>query len=189
MENFSLFFRMGLDHILSPDALDHQLFLLSLVAGFTLRDIKPLLILITAFTIGHSITLAFCSSGHIRISSYFIELLIPFTILISGLMALRRPGVSASKMKWLYPAAGIFGLIHGMGFANTLKAMLGREQSLLLPLFGFNVGLELGQLVVILAWVSLFAVLGIWYKNTVLMGRISGVLAVLGAVWMMADRF
>jgi hypothetical protein len=188
MDNFSLFFRMGLDHILSPEALDHQLFLLALVAGFSIKDLRPLLILVTAFTIGHSLTLALCSSGQIRISSYTIELLIPFTILISGVSVLVRPAVSQKKLAWMYPSAGIFGLIHGMGFANTLKAMLGREESLLLPLFGFNLGLELGQLVVILVWFSLFGLLALWYKNYALMGRICGLLAIVGALWMMAGR-
>ncbi len=96
---------------------------------------------------------------------------------------------SGPKLAGLYPLAGFFGLIHGMGFANTLKSMLGREQSLLWPLFGFNLGIELGQILVIVLWLSIFALLSPWVKNARLLARICGLLAMLGSIWMVVERF
>jgi ABC-type antimicrobial peptide transport system permease subunit len=189
MVDFQLYFSLGLEHILSPDALDHQLFLLALVAGYTLKDWKTWLVLITAFTLGHSLTLALSSSGQIRLSSYWIELIIPFTIFLAGLFGFVFPWNKASKKKRLYPLSGLFGLVHGLGFANTLKAMLGKEQSLIMPLFGFNIGLELGQLLVIVLFLSLLSMVEFWFKKPILITRICSLLAIFGASYMIWERF
>lgn len=149
--SFFLYFKLGWEHIVSADALDHQLFLLALVVPFTFRDRRNLFFLITSFTIGHCITLALSAQKVVAFSSYIIELLIPFTILVTalfqGLKSLRNPSQNQSQS--LFGMAGFFGLIHGLGFANTLKSLLGREESLLVPLAGFNLGIEAGQLVVL----------------------------------------
>lgn len=150
-DSFLLYLKLGWEHIVSADAIDHQLFLLALVVPFSFRDRRNLFFLITAFTIGHCITLALSAQKVISFSSYIIELLIPVTILITALFQgmksfLDRPQQEPGS---LYGMAGFFGLIHGLGFANTLKSLLGREESLLVPLAGFNLGIEAGQIAVL----------------------------------------
>ncbi|WP_028122727.1 HupE/UreJ family protein [Epilithonimonas tenax] len=146
MKDFLFYLQLGWDHIISLDALDHQLFILALIAAYSFKDFKRLLILITAFTIGHCITLALASFDMMRVKSSWIEFLIPCTIVITALDNILFRG----KRPYQYYFALFFGLIHGMGFANTARMMLAKEQSITVPLLGFNVGLELGQIVMVL---------------------------------------
>jgi hypothetical protein len=150
-ESFLLYLKLGWEHIVSADAIDHQLFLLALVVPFSFRDRRNLFILITSFTIGHCITLALSAQKLISFSSYWIELLIPVTILVTALFQGIRSvrNLPQQEINSLYGMAGFFGLIHGLGFANTLKSLLGREESLLVPLSGFNLGIEAGQIAVL----------------------------------------
>lgn len=149
MNDFSFYFSLGWTHIISIDALDHLLFILALTATYQLKDWKKVLILVTAFTIGHSTTLVLSSFDIIRFSSKWVEFLIPLTIVITGLLNFNQPEKNTNR-QWLnYVIALFFGLIHGMGFANTIRVMLASSQSITIPLLGFNLGLEAGQIVVV----------------------------------------
>ena len=166
MQDFIFFFFLGWEHIISLDALDHQLFILALIAVYAYNDFKKILILVTAFTIGHSITLALSSLDILRVPSKWVEFLIPLTIVITALDNILMKGKQNNLMKVNYYLALIFGLIHGMGFANTARMMIAKEQSLFVPLLGFNIGLELGQIVlVIVILVILFFLLKLFKVN------------------------
>ena len=149
MQDFIFYLKLGWEHIISLDALDHQLFVLVLVAAYSYSEWRKILILVTAFTIGHSITLALSTLDVIRISSDWVEFLIPLTILITAFDNILMRNQPKNLMQLNYYLALIFGLIHGMGFANTARMTLAQEQNIFTPLLGFNIGLELGQVVVV----------------------------------------
>ncbi|MDV3823337.1 HupE / UreJ protein [Elizabethkingia anophelis] len=151
MNDFMFYLRMGWDHIVSKYALDHQLFILVLIAVYTIQDFKKVLILVTAFTIGHSLTLALSVFDILRVPSAWVEFLIPCTIAITALINIFGKNNVQKQMKLNYSLALFFGLIHGMGFANSIRITLAKEQSIATGLLGFNIGLELGQIVVVLA--------------------------------------
>ncbi len=159
MQDFIFYLKLGWEHIISKDALDHQLFVLVLVAVYSYKDWQKIILLVTAFTIGHSVTLALSVIDIIRISSKWVEFLIPLTILITALDNILMKNKQNSLMKMNYYLALIFGFIHGMGFANTARMMIAKEQSLFVPLLGFNIGLELGQIVVVLFILIAFFIL------------------------------
>lgn len=146
MSDFAFYFKMGWGHIISKDALDHQLFILALACVYTIKDIKKVLVLVTAFTIGHSLTLALSVYDIIRFSSKWVEFLIPCTIFITALNNLFQVNSASKSAKINYYLALCFGLIHGMGFANAIRIMLAQDQTIGWGLFGFNVGLEVGQI-------------------------------------------
>ena len=149
MQDFSFYFLLGWEHIISLDALDHQLFIAALCAIYTIRDWRQVLILVTAFTIGHSLTLALSVSEIIRVPGKWVEFLIPCTIVITACSNLFQRRFTPRSIRINYFLALFFGLIHGLGFANTIRVMLASDQSFGWGLFGFNVGLELGQLLVV----------------------------------------
>lgn len=150
MTDFLFYLKLGWEHIISLDALDHQLFVLVLVAVYTYYDWRKILVLVTAFTIGHSVTLALSVLDIVRISADWVEFLIPLTILITAADNIFMRNKQTSLMRLNYYLALVFGLIHGMGFANTARLMMAQEQNIFTPLLGFNIGLELGQVVVVL---------------------------------------
>jgi hypothetical protein len=160
MEDFSFYFGLGWHHIMSLDALDHILFIVALAAIYLLEDWKRVLILVTAFTIGHSITLALSVFDVVRLNSKWVEFLIPCTIIITAISNLFQHKFVSTSVRVNYYLALFFGLIHGLGFANSLRFMLARDQSLATGLLAFNVGLEAGQLVIVvlillLAWFAM----------------------------------
>ena len=146
MSDFAFYFKMGWEHIISKDALDHQLFILALACVYTIWDIKKVLILVTAFTIGHSLTLALSVYDIIRFSSKWVEFLIPCTIFVTALNNIFQVDSKGKSARINYYLALCFGLIHGMGFANAIRIMLAKDQTIGWGLFGFNVGLEAGQI-------------------------------------------
>jgi len=150
MGDFGFFFSLGWEHIISSDALDHQLFIAALAAIYLIRDWKQVLILVTAFTIGHSLTLALSVLDIVRFPANWVEFLIPVTIVITACSNMFQKKFSNRSVRINYFLALFFGLIHGMGFANSIRFMLASDQSLGWGLFGFNVGLEVGQIVVVL---------------------------------------
>ncbi|HEX6168361.1 MAG TPA: HupE/UreJ family protein [Chitinophagaceae bacterium] len=150
MSDFGFYFKLGWEHIISKGALDHQLFILALAAIYLLKDWKQVLILVTAFTIGHSITLALSVFDIIRFSAKWVEFLIPCTIVFTATINLFQKSFTPRSVRINYFLALFFGLIHGMGFANSIRFMLASDQSIGWGLFGFNVGLEVGQIVVVL---------------------------------------
>jgi hypothetical protein len=149
MEDFSFYFGLGWHHIISLDALDHILFIIALAAIYIINDWKKVLVLVTAFTIGHSVTLALSVFDIIRFPGKWIEFLIPCTIVITALSNLFQPNFSSTTIRLNYYLALFFGLIHGMGFANTIRFMLAKDQHIGLGLFAFNIGLEVGQVVIV----------------------------------------
>jgi hypothetical protein len=149
MSDFAFYFKLGWQHIISADALDHQLFILALACVYAISDIRRVLILVTAFTVGHSLTLALSVLDVIRFSSKWVEFLIPCTIFITALNNIFQINSANKSARINYYLALFFGLIHGMGFANAIRIMLARDQTIGWGLFGFNVGLEAGQIFVV----------------------------------------
>ncbi len=146
---FLQYFKLGWHHIIDWGALDHILFVVALAAIYTLKDWKQVLVLVTAFTIGHSITLALSAFNLIHVASRQIEFLIPCTIMATAIFNLFQKKFTPKSISINYFLALFFGLIHGMGFANGLKSLLGRGHSIVVPLLGFNIGLEAGQVIVV----------------------------------------
>ncbi len=151
MNTLATFIELGFRHIVNTGAMDHILFLVALAAIYRWRDVRDALWVITAFTIGHSITLALAVTGAVTLPSALIEFLIPVTIVITGIENLLVTDRTRAPWGGRYRPvfAGVFGLVHGAGFANYLKAMF--VDRVAVPLFGFNVGIEAGQIVVLLA--------------------------------------
>ena len=164
MQDFLFYLKLGWEHIISLDALDHQLFVLALIAIYTTKDWKKILILVTAFTIGHSITLALSILDVVRLPSDWVEFLIPLTIVLTAFGNIVMKNKNQAQSKTNYYLALFFGLIHGLGFANTARMMIAKSQSIALPLLGFNIGLELGQIVIVVAILILFFVLLTLFK-------------------------
>ena len=148
MTDFSFYFIEGWRHIISLDALDHQLFILALAVVYTFTDWKKVLILVTAFTIGHSLTLALSVLDVLKVSSSWVEFLISVTIVLTALWNMIN-GKPVKNVNANYFMALFFGLIHGLGFANSIRMMLASDQSLGWGLLGFNVGLEAGQIILV----------------------------------------
>jgi len=150
MSFFGTYILLGFQHILNWQAMDHLLLLLSITCVFTLKDIKQLLWLVTAFTLGHSLTLALATLGWISINPTWVEFLIPCTILVSAIQNLNfKDSKRRNSSKLPYYTVLFFGLIHGLGFSNYLQSLLGKELSIFTPLLAFNLGLECAQLIVV----------------------------------------
>lgn len=151
MSVFELYLRLGLHHIADFKGYDHILFILTLCVVYRLDEWRRVLVLITAFTIGHSLTLALATLDLIRVDGDVIEFLIPLTIFVTALTNLfaRKKSVPSWQHNLKYTAALFFGLIHGLGFSNYLRSLLGTEKGLALPLFSFNVGIEMGQIIIV----------------------------------------
>jgi hypothetical protein len=150
LNDFNLWFITGIEHIADLQGYDHILFLLALCGVYEMKQWKNVLVLITAFTIGHSITLALSVTNAVSINSAIIEFLIPITIILTASYNLYTNYKNKkNNPKISYGAAVFFGFIHGMGFSYLLKSLLGKTESILSPLFAFNVGLEAGQIIIV----------------------------------------
>jgi hypothetical protein len=150
MEEFQLYAKLGFDHITDLNGYDHILFIVALCAVYRPTEWRKLLILVTAFTLGHSLTLALAVLNIIQVPSELVEFLIPATIVITALFNLRKPVKSQRSFGTLtYWLAAAFGLIHGMGFSNYLRSLLGKSSDIITQLLAFNVGLEIGQLIIV----------------------------------------
>ena len=152
MSTFNNYLILGFQHIMNIQALDHLLFILSITCIYKFYDAKKLLILITAFTLGHSLTLALATLKWIEFSQNWIEFLRPCTIFFSAFSTLNfreTTGKSTKLSRRKFILVSIFGLIHGVGFSNYVQSLLGQESSILSPLFAFNIGLELAQIIVV----------------------------------------
>ena len=182
MSDFSFYFRLGWEHIMSKEALDHLLFIAALAAIYLLKDWKQVLVLVTAFTIGHSLTLALSVLDIIRFNTKWVEFLIPCTILVTALSNVFQKKFTAQSIRINYFLALAFGLIHGMGFANTIRFILAEDQSIGWGLFGFNVGLEAGQIVI----VSLLLLLAYFIVNMLKVNRRDWVIFLSAGVFSLA---
>lgn len=161
MQDFYLYFELGWQHILDWQGYDHILFVLALCGIYTVSDWKKILILVTAFTLGHSITLALSVLNFLNINTALVEFLIPVTIMITAVSNIinKRPKPKSLKIK--YFLALCFGLIHGMGFSNYLKSLLGKTTNIVWELLAFNLGLEFGQVIIVFAALLLSFIL-VW---------------------------
>lgn len=152
MQDFRLYFDLGRQHIADLAGYDHILFVTVLCLRYVIQDWKKILILVTAFTIGHSITLALSVLHYVNISTRWIEFLIPVTILITALANVVQKNIEQhTGVSSIYLLALFFGLIHGVGFSNYLKGLLGRQTNIVTELLAFNIGLEVGQLMIVAA--------------------------------------
>lgn len=150
MQEFKTWFEIGFDHILNYQALDHILFVFALTIMYEIKMIKKIIILITAFTIGHTITLVLSTLNMISFDQKIIEFSIPITIAITSINNIINRNKNLNNISNVnYFIALFFGLIHGLGFSNYLKALLIGD-SILLELFAFNVGVEVGQIIIVL---------------------------------------
>lgn len=150
MHTFVLFFKQGLSHILDLDGIDHLLFILAITVFFSLSQWRKLALLITAFTIGHSITLVLSVYDIFTLPRDIIEQLIPITIIvtcINNFIKVYKP--TQINYQLLYTIVLIFGCIHGLAFSNFLKMAFFEDDNLLASLVGFNIGIELGQLIIV----------------------------------------
>ena len=147
MNDLAFYFTEGWQHIISFNAIDHQLFIIALAAIYILKDWKKVLVLITAFTIGHSLTLALSIFDVIRANEKWVEFLIPITIIITAIFNYFIKNFNKESLQLNYFFALFFGFIHGLGFANSIRFMLASNQKIGAGLLGFNLGLEAGQIV------------------------------------------
>jgi hypothetical protein len=148
MQNFWLWFSTGLQHITDLGGYDHILFVTLLSISYTFASWKKLVVMITAFTLGHSLSLALNVLVDLNINTKVIEFLIAFSILVTAIYALWNK--ENKKATVMYTVVACFGLIHGLGFSYLLKAMLGRDEAVAGPLLYFNLGLEVGQMIIVL---------------------------------------
>lgn len=152
MNDFLLYLEQGIRHILDPNGLDHFYFIISFCLIYTFKNWRTVIGLVTAFTVGHCLTLILSGFGLITINTHLVELLIPITILISCInnyWQILQPKKEQQKTIATYSILLCFGLIHGLGFSNYIKLMLFDDESIILPLFSFNLGIELGQLLIV----------------------------------------
>lgn len=192
MEDFKLYFGIGTDHILNWEALDHILFVAALCLRYLAKDWKKVVVLVTAFTIGHSITLALSALGFVHIATRWIEFLIPLTIVataINNLLQRRSQVEYPSRLPVIYFFALFFGLIHGLAFASSLISLVGKDD-ILVPLLAFNLGIEAAQLLVVaiilaisFIFVQLMKVRRIWWVWGV------STLVLLASLKMAVDRW
>ncbi|MFN8668439.1 MAG: HupE/UreJ family protein [Gemmatimonadaceae bacterium] len=152
------FIELGFRHIVARDAADHLLFLLALAAIYRRTEWRALVWVATAFTAGHSLTLVLSVTGLLVLPRALVEFLIPVTIVLTGLenVARRARIASGGATRHRPIAAAVFGLVHGAGFADYLRSLF--VDRIAWPLFGFNVGIEMGQLLVLLLAFLAFAI-------------------------------
>jgi len=173
MDNFSFFLKQGLSHILDTSAIDHILFVTALAILYHIREWKSLLVLVTAFTIGHSLALALATFEVVKANTALVEFLIPISIIVTCIwniiqskhLPLSKKEISNDNIldkttkeskfhvehfqKFKYGIVTFFGLIHGLGFSNYLRFILDSDEGILTPLLAFNIGLEIGQIFIL----------------------------------------
>ncbi|MFL5773706.1 MAG: HupE/UreJ family protein [Flavisolibacter sp.] len=190
MNDFSFYFQIGWQHIITPEALDHILFIAALSAIYLWRDWKKVLVLVTAFTIGHTITLILSTKELIEVNSSVVEFLIPCTIIVTAVSNLFQKNFTGKSLRLNYFMALFFGLIHGLAFANVLRMILASDQNFALSMFSFSVGLELGQiLVVILVLVLAHFFVGILKIKRRLWVVFISIVVLAFALWMAVERW
>jgi hypothetical protein len=149
MNDFTFYFSIGWEHIINLEALDHIFFIAALAAIYMLKDWRQVLILVTAFTVGHTITLILSTKRIVEVNESWVEFLIPCTIVVTALSNLFQKSFTSKAVRINYFLALFFGLIHGLAFANVLRMILAPEQSFALSMFSFSVGLESGQILIV----------------------------------------
>ena len=167
MNEFILFFKIGLNHVLDFSAYDHILFLVVLTVVFSFNQWKKVLWLVTFFTIGHALTLALSTYGILKVKMNLIEFLIPLTILITGTVnVFTAKSASTGKENTNFIFAVFFGLIHGFGFSNYLKLMVGKGDDTFFPLLEFALGIEAAQIIIVLGILIIATILQHFFRTT-----------------------
>jgi len=175
---FLEFLKLGITHILDINGVDHILFLVGLSIIYTIKDWKTVVWLATAFTLGHSITLALSAVDVIKVDSNTIEILIALSIFLVAIFNIILPrSTERLSLRWRYISAGIFGLIHGIGFSNFFSIMLSGD-SLTIPLLGFNIGVEIAQVLIVGAVLILSSIISKNYSRKLYVNMISGIIAI-----------
>jgi HupE / UreJ protein len=192
MQDFNLYFQLGTEHILTWEAMDHLLFVTALCLRYLIKDWRKVVILVTAFTIGHSATLALSALGLVHFSTKWIEFLIPVTIIataINNLVQKTKNVAQPTKLPLIYFFALFFGLIHGLAYANTFLSLEGRE-GLVAHLLAFNLGIEAAQLLVVAVvltisfiFVQLLKLPKLWWV------RVASLLILVASIKMAIERF
>ena len=162
MSSTGSFFITGWEHIVDINAYDHLLFVTTLCAAYQLAQWRQILIIITAFTVGHSGTLILSSLEIIPTNPTVVDILIPLTIMGTAISNIMRSDADsgAKAIRLSYAIALLFGLVHGLAFASNFKVMM-FDESILLPLFLFNLGIEVGQIFIVLLFMG-----ALWLYNT-----------------------
>jgi hypothetical protein len=164
MSLFNLYFQLGINHILDFESYDHILFITTLIAVYYIKQWRQILVLVTAFTIGHATTLVLSTLNIINVNPALVEFLIPITIIITAISNIVTKTTSVINKKLYYTKYAIsvvFGLIHGLGFSSYLKSMLAASDDMVMPLFAFNIGIESGQFIV----VSIILIISLLFLN------------------------
>lgn len=160
MESFSIYIQLGFEHIADLAGVDHMLFIMTLCALYKWQEWRKIIILVTAFTAGHSVTLALSALSVIKVNAALIEFLIPCTIVVTGVSNIILTASESQRgVMYNYIYALFFGLIHGMGFSNFFRELMGPGATIVKPLLGFNIGLEIGQLMVVLIFFIVYYLL------------------------------
>jgi len=152
MSEFWIYFQIGLKHVLDIHAYDHVLFLIALTIPYTFKDWKRILLLVTVFTVGHTLALLLSVFGIIAVKASLVEFLIPITILVTAVFHLFTAGKASKNesVNLIFFVTLFFGIIHGLGFSNYFKTILGgTASSKLVPLLEFALGIEAAQLIVV----------------------------------------
>ncbi|WP_299047721.1 HupE/UreJ family protein [uncultured Polaribacter sp.] len=167
MDEFILYFKIGLNHVLDFTAYDHILFLIVLAVVFNFNQWKKVFWLVTLFTIGHSLTLALSAYGILKVNMNLVEFSIPATIFITGVAnVFTAKKSSTDKQSLNLVFAVIFGLIHGLGFSNYFRIMVGKEEDKLFPLLEFALGIEAAQIIIVLGILILGTILQNFFRVT-----------------------
>ena len=185
MQDFTFYFQLGTEHILTLDALDHILFVTALCLRYLWQDWKKVVVLVTAFTIGHSLTLALSALGYVKVNSGFIEFLIPLTIAATCINNIYQKNTQQKKLvSLIYIFALFFGLIHGLAFAGQFLSLEGKE-GLVAHLLAFNLGIEAAQLLIVLIilLISYLAVQQLKLSRTVWLRGASALILVVSLFW------
>jgi hypothetical protein len=151
LEDFWFNVEYGINHVLDINAYDHVLFLIVLTIPYVFKDWKRVLLLVSLFTLGHTLSLVLAAYGVVSVNGQLVEFLIPITILIVALFNVFTAGKGAQKERIgvLFLSALFFGLIHGLGFAREFQILLGRGDNKLVTLFEFALGIELSQVIIV----------------------------------------
>ena len=164
MNDWQIWFSTGMEHILDLNGYDHMMFVSLLVFTYPVKEWKKLFMLITAFTLGHSLTLALSVTDVVKLPQQYTELLIILTIIFTSVYLLFASKNTAKGGRLIYLIICCFGLIHGLGFSYLLKAMLGSSEGIIVPLLMFNVGLELGQIIIVVLMAFVMLLIGKYAK-------------------------
>jgi hypothetical protein len=184
------FFIDGIQHITDIEGYDHMLFLLALCAPFTFKQWKPVVLLATAFTLGHSISLVLASLDLVRFSSDIIEFLIPITIIITAAFNLIAEKNASALHLYRYATTAAFGIIHGMGFSSFFRIISSEGESFIAQLFFFNLGVEAGQLLIVAAILSCVALITLMIPSARMkIGKVLSTVSLLLALFLAIEKW